>query len=278
MRDLRPYFLGASVGAYGEADWACDTNTCRADQLKVQPHPQTGLENIRVLTKSHDVLGLFPVEDAYRAIVFRPDDAPHVPAGACMVAFRGCKKWPPNLAELETGANMSLEPLTSVVDGPAVHSGIVSVYKQFEADLVNELTNMGCQTVVTTGHSMGGCLGTIAAWNLKHEHNFDVLHNVAFQPPRCVNTSFAQLMDSPHNGIPTTHVTVGRDPITHVLPRVMDYVHPGIEIHLDIDQRVQNICDPEYVQSLGQCASQFSNNLTEWNFGDHFALKLKHFQ
>lgn len=281
MRDLRPYFLG-SEGAYGDpTHWACEGNDCRADQLKVQPHPQVGIENVRTLTRTHDFLGIVPMDDAYRAVVFRPDDAPHVPSGACMVAFRGCKQWPPSLGELEMGMNMSLESTTSgdsLRNGPAAHAGIMSVYKQFEHDLVNELKNMECKTVVTTGHSMGGCLATVAAWHLKHDHDFDVLSNIPFQSPRCVNTALAQLMDSPQTGLASTRVSLGADMISHLLPRFMDYAHPGHEIHLNMDDRARGICDPEHEQSLGQCSSQYSSNLTELNLKDHFALKLEHFK
>jgi len=280
MRDLRPYFLG-SVGAYGDpTHWACEGNDCRADQLKVQPHPQVGVENVRTLTKTHDFLGLIPMDDAYRAVVFRPDDDPHVPFEACMVAFRGCKQWPPSLGELETGMNMALESsgVDSLGNGPAAHTGIMSVFKQFEHDLVDELKSMGCKKVVTTGHSMGGCLATVAAWHLKNDHHFDVLRNISFQSPRCVNTVLAQLMDAPQTGLPSTRVSLGADMVSHLLPRFMDYAHPGHEIHLNIDDRVGTICDAEIEQALGQCSSEYSNNLADLNLKDHFALKLEHFQ
>ncbi|CAI5722670.1 hypothetical protein KXD40_004417 [Peronospora effusa] len=130
---------------------------------------------------------------------------------------------------------------------PRVHRGFWIAYESIRDELI-EVTRLILDenpgvSVYVTGHSMGGALAVLAAYDLAV--NFSIKVNMYnFGGPRVGNPSFRQHYDS---CVPTSYRVVMDGDIVPGWPKFWGlYQHVGIEISLDVAGNL--IVDPSFVE------------------------------
>ena len=87
--------------------------------------------------------------------------------------------------------------------------------------------------VSVTGHSLGAAMSLIAATHLHQELGDKTMHRiVVFGLPRTGNPAFATWIDATF-GDRFHWVVNGGDPVPHLVPRHLDYQHPGNQIWIN---------------------------------------------
>ncbi|KAI9911479.1 hypothetical protein PsorP6_009245 [Peronosclerospora sorghi] len=138
---------------------------------------------------------------------------------------------------------------------PRVHRGFWIAYESIREEL-KEVTRLILDehpgvSLYVTGHSMGGALAVLAAYDLAVNFNLQVtMYN--FGGPRVGNPSFRQHYDS---CVPTSYRVVMDGDIVPGWPRFWGlYEHVGTEISLDVDGNL--IVDPSFVERHLQNSSR----------------------
>ena len=87
-------------------------------------------------------------------------------------------------------------------------------------------------SVVLTGHSLGAALALLDAVYLPlHLPSGTHVRMIGYGMPRVGNQAFADYVDTTHGGS-VTHVNNRKDPIAIVPGRLMGFVHPSGELHI----------------------------------------------
>lgn len=132
--------------------------------------------------------------------------------------------------ELEAGAE------TADTDQPWVHSGFLTAYDGVRPAILSLLADMlhgedGQWRLYLTGHSLGGALATLCAWDASHRRwpcEVDLVV-YSFGSPRVGNRAFA--LDY-NRRLPHTWRIVNANDTVSTIPRLMGYAHVGHAVHL----------------------------------------------
>jgi predicted lipase len=163
-----------------------------------------------------------------------------------VLVFRGTL--PTAFSNIKADVKTKLVPLTSKTFKPCanclVHEGFSTAYKEqlrtelrekFSPFILNKLKAKEIDTVYFVGHSLGGALATLAAYDsgvyLANEKITGLkLGLVTFGAPRVGNADFAKYMNEGLGLITNLRITFKDDPIISV-PYEDTYVHCGSEYH-----------------------------------------------
>lgn len=97
--------------------------------------------------------------------------------------------------------------------------------------------------VLVTGHSLGGSIATLAAWDLSFQMPAERLHLYTFGAPRVATSGFAQALDE---RITNSYRFVNNaDAIPHACPTLLDYIHHGQQIWDKRDGTPLRFCTAE---------------------------------
>lgn len=117
-----------------------------------------------------------------------------------------------------------------------VHAGFISQYKKarnlLRVVLDKDIVEGKCNSIIVTGHSLGGALATICALDLQfNDHNDMEIECITFGSPRVGNRAFAH---SYNLRVPVTYRLVyGHDTVCKVPPKILGYEHVGTRILVD---------------------------------------------
>ncbi|EKF28826.1 lipase, putative, partial [Trypanosoma cruzi marinkellei] len=210
------YFAKA---AYCEAD-AISSWTCASCAMN------PGMEEVRVFTN----------------IVHSTQAFVGVNKSTIVVSFRGTKgtiNWLYNLDYFRVPF------IREGCVGCLVHAGfnceLKSLWVEMGMYLRRLVAKKGIKRILITGHSLGGAMATIAAANLVSQnhlfsHGLKILL-YTFGAPRVGNMQFADwlLASFCRGGHESYRVTHKRDPVPHVPPRSIGYLHVPREVWYDND-------------------------------------------
>jgi len=120
-----------------------------------------------------------------------------------------------------------------------IHAGYLNIYLNFKEKLLiiinNIIKNNDIKLFIITGHSLGGCIGTICAIDLfdyynKHNYNFRCY---TFGSPKIGNKNFANYYNSK---IKYSYRFVNKNDIFCFFPPIFIYSHIGHTIYLNNDE------------------------------------------
>ncbi|KAK0501862.1 Alpha/Beta hydrolase protein [Armillaria luteobubalina] len=94
------------------------------------------------------------------------------------------------------------------------------------------LTSTGAQSVVVTGHSLGAALATLDALMFHDALTNISIQTTTFGSPRVGDQAFADFVDSSLSNEGFARITNKADPVPHLPPLVLDFVHAQGEVHL----------------------------------------------
>jgi hypothetical protein len=149
--------------------------------------------------------------------------------------------------------------------GCFVHEGFYDTYLSVQSQMVPALQALIKEypslPIQVTGHSLGGALSIHAALDIIHtfNHPVDVVYN--FGQPRVGNPAFETYQKIV---LPTYRVTHWEDPVPHLPPEILGFVHGPTEIFYNSNNTAFKVCD-----SSGEdptCSDQFP---VDANVNDH---------
>ncbi|KAK0466696.1 Alpha/Beta hydrolase protein [Armillaria novae-zelandiae] len=117
-----------------------------------------------------------------------------------------------------------------------VHSGFLATFSRTASTVLSTvqsaLTSTGAQSVVVTGHSLGAALATLDALMFHDALTNISIQTTTFGSPRVGNQAFADFVDSSLSNGGFSRITNKADPVPHLPPLVLDFVHAQGEVHL----------------------------------------------
>ncbi len=154
-----------------------------------------------------------------------------------------------------------------LVKGPLagnVHEGFLKAEQEVEALLDQKLALLPPdQTVIVTGHSAGGAVGTLwIAHQLEKGSTRHFIHDT-FGSPRVGDPAFANAFDAKtkEHQIPVSRFHYGDDPVPTQPNEFLGYQHVGMPIHLLKDSMLMN--DTYVVSGLGNLHDHAKSNYFE---------------
>ncbi|ODA77462.1 hypothetical protein RJ55_07091 [Drechmeria coniospora] len=180
-----------------------------------------------------------------------------------VVAFRGswsARNWVWNVAAAWSDC--------PYVSGCKVHTGFYNTWRIVGDEitsLVQQLTKkFDTFKVVTTGHSLGGALATIAAVELRSVKKIPV-DAYTYGAPRIGNSILANFASSQAGTI--YRITNGGDFVPRLPPTGLEYAHTSPEYW--IDNRKGDVADPG-VANIVKCTGTFNNDCNTGADLEHF--------
>jgi hypothetical protein len=149
---------------------------------------------------------------------------------------------------LETSKNYQKLNLAEEFEGAAVHSGFyqksAALFNQTFSTMTSLIQKYPAYTIVFTGHSMGGAIAALNAYNLVSQGllTWDKIALVTFGQPRLGNQQFAHYMNSQNMII--ARVNNERD-LVPTVPAPPAYYHFGYALYIHLDGNSTDICKPD---------------------------------
>lgn len=189
----------------------------------------------------------------------------------CLVAFRGsisATNW-----RQDFRFRLVDPGVFSHCDGCRVEKGFYSVWDSVRELTLEALSEVGCeagaanQTLRVTGHSLGGALTHLAMFDLE-DAGYKIARSFSFEAPRVGNNAFSKEF-SAHFAGDLFRITHFMDPVPHLPPRSLRFVHLGAEVYYDKSGNY-TICPNEEDK---RCADRFrdDNPLLLLHAADHCA-------
>jgi len=150
-----------------------------------------------------------------------------------VVAFRGSQK----PSDLLIDFSLSLVPLQSPglsdVEGAYVHIGFLTAYNFVASHVISvvksQLAAYPDYTIVSTGHSLGGALASIAGLSLKSNLPGAFIKLYTFGQPRTGNGAYADLVEKVLGYSNIFRAVHTFDGVPTMVPRFFGYRHHSIE-------------------------------------------------
>jgi len=132
----------------------------------------------------------------------------------CVVVFRGSK----NAVNALLDVYIVLASLDGCDRGCRVHSGFLHAWWSLQASVRAQLAELGCtnSTLSIAGHSLGGAVALLAAWDLSNVWRIGRLYT--YGQPRVGNAAFAKAVDARlgSHGIVHYRVVDYKDAVPHL--------------------------------------------------------------
>lgn len=219
------YKLAASsyCGTADVGDWNCAP--CTATGLKALSKPTVYSDRA---TGARGFVG------AFSAGLVSPE--------ILVLSFQGSENiqnWIENIKITKTKRNMTCS-------GCQVHAGFYDCWKSLAAPMLAELHRLQAShsgaKVYVTGHSLGGAVAMLAAYELQYENNVTVDGVYTFGQPRVGNKAFH---DFYNGGSPrvTWRLTHWHDPVPHLPLESMGFTHIGTEVFWNEKWTKHTVCD-----------------------------------
>lgn len=144
-----------------------------------------------------------------------------------------------------------------------VHSGFWKAYTSIREEILGLM--VGVDTLLVTGHSLGGALSTIAGLDIMEELNFTNVYITTFGSPRVGNEDFVKLFVK----LNVFRITHGQDPVVHLPPVLLGFEHAPVEIFYPNNTMSYEVCE------TNDCAEKgFINPLSIKDHGLYLGIKM----
>jgi len=196
---------------------------------------------------------------------------------ACLVAFRGTTSldnWLRNFQFWSTSPGHFHE-----CEGCRVHNGFLAIWRNVAGAVFSALTEVGCSptdpnsnSIYITGHSLGAALAHMAMFTL-HKLGFAIAKAYTFESPRVGNGNFSEAFSAYFpSKFPVYRITHSQDPVPHLPPESLGYVHVQTEVFYNKTGGYQ-VC-PKVEDT--SCSDQYGNVplMLALHAGDHCASTL----
>lgn len=183
--------------------------------------------------------------------------------GECLVSFRGSgsiEQWQDNAKNVK---QVKLDGCSHEGEDCRIGYGFHHQYQSIRYNILAKLESIGCgpgAKLTLTGHSLGGTLANVAAFDFDRI-GFDVAMIYTFGQPRGGNRAWAKALWKVMSGKPFYRLSRKDDPAVHVPPphdAFNRWVHSGREVYYqgntDLGYRVCRLA----VDGDPFCASQIS--------------------
>jgi hypothetical protein len=157
----------------------------------------------------------------------------------CLVAFRGSENVINWVRDFEF---WDIVPSSyEDCEGCRVHTGFYQIWQNLRDQVVKSLVDVGCgpdpnnvdNLLYITGHSMGAALVHLSMFTLKNAA-FNIAKSYSFEAPRVGNKAFSDAFsDQFTRQFPVYRITHSQDPVVHVPPEALGFVHVQQEIYYD---------------------------------------------
>lgn len=222
------------------ADWSCVN--CQDSKFKVTPG------KVKVLDA-----GLL---NSSRVIVAGMDDKK-----SCLLAFRGTDNWENWLQDLQYSPQLPSK--YEHCEGCKVHGGFQDIWKSLRPQVTAALGQVGCPwlynskspyNLYITGHSMGAAVAQLAMFTVD-ELKYNIVSSYLFEAPRVGNQAFKNAFQVKFKNTPVFRITHHKDPVVHLPPMWVGFIHAGEEVYFGANGTDYKICKDE----SNLCSDQFSN-------------------
>jgi len=238
------------------SDWSC--LPCQESGITIAPSTWRGVHGKQFGDDHHTFVSLARI------------DGPAEFSDSCFISVRGTEL----LANWLTDVDFIPRQLGQRWHCPGckVMTGIFNEWMGVEKQVVEALAEIGCDagsntSIVITGHSFGGAVGTLAAYALKMRYQMDVSMLFSFEPPRVGNPAFVDAFaQKVGSEIPVFRITHGRDPVPHLPLEAMGFQHIDVEVFYD-EEGSYTICEQT---EDPHCANQYDI----YNVDDHCSSPL----
>lgn len=171
--------------------------------------------------------------------------------GEFVIIFPGSASWRDWLTNLKFAK-------TKWRDGVKVHEGFLEAFRSVAGEILTRVS--GAQSVIITGHSLGGALATLCA-DAAADMGVDVDAVYTFGSPRVGNGEFARQYNEELADV-TFRIVNARDPVSHAPPFFMAYQHVDTLAYLHKDGSLR-LDQPlrAHAAEIAQSAEAFAENL-----------------
>jgi hypothetical protein len=150
-----------------------------------------------------------------------------------------------------------------------VHEGFWKSWLALKNPLMTELRSMPKVPIQVTGHSLGGALASLCAFDLVYNEHLNIKNVYTFGQPRVGNFDFSELHK---RAIPNNwRLTHAKDLVVHAPPQSSNYWHEILEIFYPGDPPAFKVCDasgedPTCSNSCGLSCNSVSDHLNYLGF------------
>lgn len=153
----------------------------------------------------------------------------------CLLALRGTKNFQNVVSDIEI---FTTNPWgNSVCNKCHVHKGFWNAWASLQEQSRSALAGLGCSKVRITGHSMGGSMAALAAFDLSSEYNITAVYT--YGQPRTGNTHWVSAFAQRMLDVPYFRIVDYKDPIPHLIDRNMffqGWEHQAPEVYYTATQ------------------------------------------
>jgi len=188
--------------------------------------------------------------------------------GKGLVSFQGTKSAWSMFQDLRTWSSSS--PWEDCA-GCSVHSGFLAEWTSLRYCIMDALSAVGKvrgSSIRITGHSLGAAVSSLGAMSLAHD-GWIVAEAYNFGMPRAGNAKFSAALAGRFGADTVFRVTHHMDPVPHVPPEDLGFMHYSPEVFFDkdgADGPFVQCADPEDTK----CAGQYSNIVMDaYYINDH---------
>jgi len=129
----------------------------------------------------------------------------------------------------------------------SVEKGFYNIFKNLKDEVIDTLNNIKLkyktEKILITGHSLGGALSTLLAFEMLYINNYNVndIILITFGSPRVGNEEFITLINNYH--IYSNRITHYYDIVPHMPQQFLKYNHISQEIWYNEDNSIYTLCN-----------------------------------
>ena len=143
----------------------------------------------------------------------------------------------------------------------SVERGFYKAYLSVQDDLFDNMyfltRQYNIKTMIITGHSLGGALSTIFAYEIMTStYDMRIRNIITFGSPRVGNYDFVKSFEL--YNVPSYRITHYRDVVPHVPEELLGYLHISNEIWYNEDSSSYKICDDYKCNEDETCSNSCS--------------------
>ena len=129
----------------------------------------------------------------------------------------------------------------------SVEKGFYNIFKNLKDEVIDTLNNIKLkyktEKILITGHSLGGALSTLLAFEMLYINNYNAndIILITFGSPRVGNEEFTTLINNYH--IYSNRITHYYDIVPHIPQQFLKYNHISQEIWYNEDNSIYTLCN-----------------------------------
>lgn len=139
-----------------------------------------------------------------------------------------------------------------------VEKGFFTAYTYVNTELIVNIgilsTKYSTTNIIVAGHSLGGALATLMAYNIVNEYNkYSIINVFTYGSPRIGNENFVKSFEK--YNIPSHRITHYYDMVPHVPEEFVGYLHVSNEIWYNEDNSHYKLCNDYNIPEDDSCSN-----------------------